>query len=125
MSAFDVIKKQNGETFAKAIRAYDNGIFDIPNIVKIVRYAGRASEPIMNFLVSLKDINIIQQGNYVPFEELLDKAGYNAYWADTLEKQNAIEKYFENDEKLCTFADNERYQKYYIVNLVNRTTENL
>ena len=26
-SMYDVIKKQNGERFAKAIRNYDNGIF--------------------------------------------------------------------------------------------------
>lgn len=34
-SIFDQIKKQNSESFAKAIRTYDNGIFDIPNIVDI------------------------------------------------------------------------------------------
>ena len=51
---FDIIKKQNGETFAKAIRNYDNGIFDIPNLDKIVKYAGRQAEPIMTYLVSLK-----------------------------------------------------------------------
>ena len=46
-SVFERIKKQNGERFAKAIRAYDNGIFDIPDIVDIVKYAGREAEPIM------------------------------------------------------------------------------
>ena len=47
-TAFDLIKKQNGEAFAKAVRSYDNGIFDIPGIVDIVKYAGRESEPIMD-----------------------------------------------------------------------------
>ena len=60
-SMFDTIKKQNGEAFAKAIRSYDSGIFDIPNLDKIVRYAGKEAEPIMNFLVSLKDIQITEQ----------------------------------------------------------------
>ena len=34
---YDIIKKQNGERFAKAIRNYDNGIFDIPDLDKIVK----------------------------------------------------------------------------------------
>ena len=42
-----VIKKQNGEHFAKAIRAYDNGIFDVPDLDKIVKYAGRKAEPLI------------------------------------------------------------------------------
>ena len=54
-SVFERIKKQNGERFAKAIRSYDNGIFDIPGIVDIVKYAGREAEPIMNYLESLKN----------------------------------------------------------------------
>ena len=54
-SMYDIIKKQNGEHFAKAIRNYDNGIFDIPNIDKIVKYAGRDAEPILNYLISLKE----------------------------------------------------------------------
>ena len=53
-TTFDLIKKQNGEAFAKAIRSYDNGIFDIPEIADIVQYAGRNAEPIMDFLISLK-----------------------------------------------------------------------
>jgi hypothetical protein len=44
-SMYDIIKKQNGEHFAKAIRNYDNGIFDVPNIDKIVKYAGPDAEP--------------------------------------------------------------------------------
>ena len=60
---YDIIKKQNGERFAKAIRNYDNGIFDIPNIDKIVKYAGRDAEPIMQYLISLKNIKIVETGN--------------------------------------------------------------
>ena len=55
---FDIIKKQNGERFAKAIRNYDNGIFDIPNLDTIVKHAGREAEPIMAYLISLKNIEI-------------------------------------------------------------------
>ncbi|MBD5398440.1 hypothetical protein HDR60_05710, partial [bacterium] len=41
VSVYDIIKKQNGEHFAKAIRNYNNGIFEIPDIVNIVKYSGR------------------------------------------------------------------------------------
>lgn len=122
---FDKIKKQNGEAFAKAIRSYDNGIFDVPNIVNIVRYAGREAEPIMNYLVSLKNVQIKEQNTHLSPFELLDKAGYNAYWADTLEKQNAIQKYFDDDEELCTFYDPSRFQKYFIVNAVRKDVDQI
>lgn len=44
-SMFDIIKKQNGEHFAKAVRNYDNGIFDIKDIDKVLKYAGRVQNP--------------------------------------------------------------------------------
>ena len=91
-TVFERIKKQNGEHFAKAIRAYDNGIFDMPGIVDIVKYAGREAEPIMNYLVSLKDIKIEPQSVHKDPSTLLSEAGYDAYYADNLEKQNAPQK---------------------------------
>ena len=102
---FDIIKKQNGETFAKAIRNYDNGIFDIPNLDKIVKYAGRRAEPIMAYLVSLKGVSIEEMSVHRNPIDLLDKAGYKAWYVndvDTPEKsaedcerdQNAIAGYF-------------------------------
>ena len=124
-SVFEQIKKQNGETFAKAVRAYDNGIFDIPEIVDIVKYVGRDAEPIMNYLVSLKNVQIDEHGVYQDPITLLDKAGYNAYYADTLEKQNAIQKYYAKGEKLCTFRDNNRYKKYHIINAVRKDVDKI
>ena len=47
-SVFDLIKKQNGEAFAQAIRRFDSGIFDIPNLQDVVRYAGRNSLPLLD-----------------------------------------------------------------------------
>ena len=117
---FDIIKKQNGEKFAKAIRSYDSGIFDIPNLDHIVRYAGREAEPIMNYLVSLKDIQIKSQETHKDPIELLRQAGYDAYYADTLQKQNAIRKYFKKGEELCTFGDAHRFEKYHIINAVKK-----
>ena len=124
-TVFEQIKKQNGEAFAKAIRAYDNGIFDVPGIVDIVKYAGREAESIMNYLVSLKNIQIEEHGVYQDPIALLDQAGYNAYYADTLQKQNAIQKYYAQGEELCTFRDNTRYKKYHIINAVRKDVDQI
>lgn len=118
-SVFDIIKKQNGENFAKTIRNYDNGIFDIPDIVNIVKYSGRDAEPLLEYLESLKKIEIKDFKNKIetPFE-LLNRAGYSVEYADTLQKQNNIKKYFKSYEELCTFKDDTRYIRYYILNAV-------
>ena len=122
---FDKIKKQNGEHFAKAIRNYDNGIFDIPNLDEIVKYAGREAEPILPFLVSLKGIYIEEMSVHQDPVTLLKRAGYNAYVADTLEKQNAIKKYFAPGEELCTFRDPNRYLNYFIINAVREDVDQI
>lgn len=124
-SMYEIIKKQNGEHFAKAIRNYDNGIFDIPNIDKIVKYAGRDAEPIMQYLISLKDVKIEEQAVHQDPIRLLDKAGYDAYIADTLEKQNAIQKYYATGERLCTFRDPDRFKNYYIINAVRKDVDKI
>lgn len=49
-STYELIKKQNGETFAQAIRETDEGIFYIPNIVNIVKYAGKKLNRLFLFL---------------------------------------------------------------------------
>ena len=115
---FELIKKQNGETFAQAIATYDNGIFDVPSIVDILKYAGRNAKPLLPYLESLKKIGIIAQGDYPDPFVLLHQAGYDAYYADTFEKQNAIYRYFEPGERLCTFDDRTRFRKFYIINAV-------
>ncbi len=124
-SMYDIIKKQNGERFAKAIRNYDNGIFDIPDIDKIVKYAGHDAEPIMNYLVSLKQIKIQEMSVHMDPITLLDRAGYDAYIADTLEKQNAIGKYYARGEELCTFRDDDRFKNYYIINAVRKDVDKI
>ena len=124
-TVFEQIKKQNGEHFAKTIRAYDNGIFDIPNIVDVVKYAGREAEPIMAYLESLKKIEVEAQAVYKDPITLLAEAGYDAYYADTLEKQNAIEKYYAPWEKICTFNDPTRFQRFYIINCVSKKVDEI
>ncbi len=123
-SVYDIIKKQNGEAFAKAIRNYDSGIFEIPNLPHIVRYAGRNALPLLPFLESLKGIKIENITTYISPFELLSLAGYDAYYADTFEKQNAIQKYFKKSEELCTF-DEERYKNYYIINAVKKNVDEI
>lgn len=122
---YEIIKKQNGEGFARVIRNYDNGILDVPNIDKIVRYAGRDAGPIIQYLVSLKGVKIQQKSVHHDPISLLDKAGYSAYVADSQEKQNAIKSYFAKGEELCTFSDPVRYKKYYIINAVRKDVNNI
>ena len=124
-TVFDLIKKQNGEKFAQTIRARDNGIFEVPDIVERLRFAGRDAEPLLPYLSSLKDIKIQEQAVTKTPYELLDEAGYNAYYADTLEKQNAIRPYFAIGEELCTFQDPSRYQHYYIIHAIKKNVDQI
>ncbi len=125
-SVYDIIKRQNGEAFAKAIRRFDNGLFEIENLPQIVQYAGRNLLPLLTYLEYLKNE---EQKCYVadtldPFV-LLKRAGYNAFYADSLEKQNSILPYFAKGEVLCTFRDEARYQKYHIIHAIKEGADTL
>ncbi len=124
-SMYDIIKRQNGEVFAKAIRQFDSGIFDIPDLPRIVQYAGRNVEPLLQVLEGMK-INIHQtvKTDKSPFE-LLQEAGYDAFYVDSLEKQNSIRKYFDKGEELCTFRYETRYQKYHIIHCIKKGADKL
>ena len=124
-SIYDIIKRQNGEAFAKAIRRFDSGIFDIPNLPEIVKFAGRNARPLLPFLESLKKVEIkeVETGKS-PFQ-LLEEAGYDAFYVDSLEKQNSIQKYFAKGEELCTFKDEKRYQHYHIIHCVKKGADKL
>lgn len=124
-TTYDIIKKQNGETFARQVRDFHNGIFEIPDIKEIVKHAGRESITILPYLLSLKDSNqdcIVETKD--PFE-LLEKAGYHAIYADTFEKQNRIKMHFAPNEVLCTFNDKTRFEKNYIINVVRHDVRNI
>ncbi len=124
-SMYDVIKKQNGEAFAKAIRDYDARIFDIPNLQELIQYAGRDAERLTPFLSSLLDIDKIKvQSELSPFE-LLKKAGYNAFYADTERKKNSIKHYYTNREAICTFCDSERHKNYHIIHCIKEGADKL
>ena len=126
-SMYDLIKKQNGEAFAQAIRRFDSGIFDIPNLDKVVKFAGRNAMPILSFLSGLRH-NLKKKEKVISSKtpyELLKEAGYEAFYADSLEKQNSIEPYFVDGEALCTFSDKKRYIDHHIIHCVKRGAEKL
>ena len=120
------IKRQNGETFARTLRDHHNGLLEIPDIDKIVRHAGRDAEPLLPYLMSLLATNddTPTTDTLDPFV-LLDRAGYDAFYADTLEKQNSIAHYFKGNERLCTFNDHARHKNYYIVHAVKKNVDSI
>ena len=124
-SVFNTIKKQNGEAFAQGIRVYDNGLFEIPDLAKIVKYAGRNSTPLLKFLESLKSVKISEVDVQKSPFDLLKEAGYTAFWADDYEKQTAIRPYFSFHEELCTFCDQTKFERYFIIHCVKEGAEKL
>lgn len=124
-SVYDKIKRQNGEAFAKAIRNFDNGIFDIPNLVDMLKYAGRNALPLLDYLESLKEIEVKVDAKVEDPFVLLDRAGYKAFYADSLEKQNSITNYYEKDELLCTFKDADRYKRYHIIHAIKKNVHEI
>ncbi len=126
-SVYDIIKRQNGEAFARAIRDFDSGIFEVPNLPNIVKFAGRDAKPLLNYLESLKNIQIEDCEDFVPENpfKLLKKAGYDAFYADTLEKQNSIQDYYADMEVLCTFKDPHRFKNYYIIHCIKEGADKL
>ena len=125
---FNKIKKQNGERFSKAIRGYHNGIFEIPNLLSIVKHAGHGredAEAVIPYLMTLLTRRDEKEEKVEDPFELLKRAGYEAYHADTLDKQNSIRKYFASGEELCTFNDSTRFKNYYIVNCVHKDVDSV
>lgn len=127
-SVYDQIKKQNGEAFARELRDFDNGIFEIPHIVEMVKYAGYDAAPIKEYLSAFKSKlegeKIKRNEGQSPFE-LLKKAGYNAFYVDSLKKQLSIKKYFNRETVLCTFRDEDRFKRYHIIYCIKEGAEKL
>lgn len=124
------LKKLKGERFARTLRDHHNGLLEIPGIDRVVRHAGREdADPLLPYLMSLLAAN----DNTPPGPDsepedpfvLLDRAGYEAFTADTLDKQNSIKGYFKPGELLCTFNDKSRYERYYIVHAVKKDVDQI
>lgn len=120
------LKRLKGETFARTLRDFHNGILEIPQLDEIVCHAGPKAEPLLPYLLSL-----IGASDDSPTPEpsdpftLLERAGYNAFHADTLEKQNSIESYFAPGELLCTFNEGARYEDYHIVHAIKKDADKI
>ncbi len=123
-SMYDKIKKQNGESFSRTLR----DVLDLPNIADIIKYAGKAEQDakkVLPYLYSLRVFTELPGDSNDPFE-LLHMAGYEfVEYADTLEKQNAIKKYFRPNEELCTFEDKTRFEKFYIINAIKYNIDSI
>ncbi len=126
-SVYDIIKKQNGEKFAQVLRSFN--LLLIPDIANKLKYAGR--DPDMELIRYLLKITSLQNSynesgiGKNPFQ-LLHSAGYEyVEYADSLEKQNKISKYFRKNEQLCTFKEPRRYKNFYIINAVKYNAENI
>lgn len=126
-SVYKKIKKQNGEAFARTLRNHHDGILEIPDIDKIVRHTGRDAEPLLPYLLSLITKDKESDSTLTPSDPyaLLAQAGYTAFHADTLEKQNSIKRYFKPGELLCTFNDAARYQDYHIVHAIRQDADRI
>ncbi|MDE6250880.1 MAG: leucine-rich repeat domain-containing protein, partial [Alphaproteobacteria bacterium] len=118
-SIYEIIKKQNSEGFARVLRG--KGLLDIPDIAHIVKYAGHSAEDaekLFPYLWSLKEFK--EQNNPTnadPFQ-LLDQAGYHAFEVHNLDEQNSIQHFFRQNEELCTFRDEHRYENNYMIHAI-------
>ena len=127
---FQKLKKQNGEAFAQSVRNHHAGILEnIPELDVILRHAGRDAELLLPYLMGLKDSLGDQpiaprSKRRSPFMLLAD-AGYKAEYADTPEKLYKIEKFFEQGEELCSFADPDRCDEYYIITAVKKNVKDI
>ena len=123
------IKRQNGERFARALRDHHNGLLEIPNIIDIVKHAGRDADGLLPYLMTLlpsdESEEVVSPAEPQNPFELLDQAGYTAFHADTLEKQNSISSYFEKGELLCTFNDVARHERHHIIHAVKKDVDDI
>lgn len=93
-SMYDIIKKQNGERFAKAIRNYDNGIFDVPNIDKIVKYAGRGAVGMARAL----DVNSADSQFFICFDDCAFLDSKYTLWGRVVSGMDVVDKIKRGDE---------------------------
>jgi hypothetical protein len=125
-SGYDLLKRVKGEKFAQAVRDYHTGIFEIPDLIEKVRYAGPvATEDVLRWLyieskTELEPVKIEKQN---PFD-LLTQAGYSrSFLVTSLEEQNSIMHYYRRGEELCTFNDDSRWQRLTVIHAVRDDAE--
>lgn len=127
-SMYNIIKRQNGERFARAIRDFDEGIFEIFELPRILKYAGNEAKPLLSHLKTLKSKPEKQKKVVIKELDLFQlarQAGYKVIYADNLKKQNIIKSLFNSKEELCTFKDSFRFQNYHIFHFIKQGAEKL
>lgn len=141
---FKQLRKHHGEQVAKDVR--DAHLDDIPNIVHILEFAGKNPVEIRELFPALREIyKMPTESEYVTDRsplELLDMAGYYAWYVTNEQEQNAIAGYFrdtrsvehgmtngnartDKNELLCTVGQNwddgrQRFDDNYIINAVKK-----
>ena len=100
---FKQIKKQNGEKFAQVIRGdrdHGGSLLGIPNIVHILEFAGHDENDARQIRNVLREKYLADKSSELKYYttkdplELLDEAGYEAWYVNNVEEQNAIAGYF-------------------------------
>ena len=142
------LKKIIGERNMHKIR--DAKLFAVPNIVHVLEFAGRNEEEIDKIIPVLQEIYLNKEESkyrtHLNPLELLDRAGYKAWYVNNEQEQNAIGGYFRsqkavdhgmtgghprtsvggtNGELICTIYTNldygkKRFEDYYMVNAVKK-----
>lgn len=128
MNIFNVIKKQNGEAFAQALRKAAPAAMECDLTPSIVKHCGRDPENVKKISVALhsliiKDEEKAKKDIECPID-LLARAGYDAYIVTDQKSQDGIKKYFAGDEKLCTFGT-DRWKNYKIINAVKKNVDDI
>ena len=100
---FKQIKKQNGEKFAQVMRGdrtHDGSLLGIPNIVHILEFAGHDENDARQMRNVLRERYLADKSSELKYYttkdplELLNDAGYKAWFVNNVEEQNAIAGYF-------------------------------
>ena len=143
-AVFRELKKQNGEKVAQDVR--DAHLDDIPNIVRILEFAGRDRYEVQSLFPLLREIykKPIESEYTTDLDPitLLDMAGYRAWYVTNEQEQNSIAGYFRDGrsvaqnmtggnprtdkrELICTIYTNwsrgeKRFDSHYIIHAVKK-----
>lgn len=137
---FKILKKNYGERFAKLCRYLFPTILEEKGVLSnliLSKFApsrflyedlvnNYATDRFKNFIYSfyIKANDVHNQITETP-EQLFDKAGYTLYKCETDEDVHTFEKYFEENEKLCTFHDPNRIKTHTIFFAVKKNVNEI
>ncbi len=123
---FRIIRDKKGSKFAEAMRAYDRSLFALPDIEKIVQYAGDDFEAIKPFIFQFKPkVEIVDTG--MDFRDLLAQAGYTEIYdvRDDAGLKNIIDNFYAPGEAICTLGDDTRQNRCHIIHAIHKDARKL